>query len=243
MASMVIEQSPWVRGRSGEAGQAAPPLSAGSGSLEGVLALLPVAGTELVGLQRVEHAQHFLRIAADAEIVRRSEADHALRIDDEGGAQRNPFLLVENAEGAAELAPDVGKPREAHLAEIGATLPPGEVNELAVDRESEELRIAVAELARDLVEAHDLGRANEGEVLGPGEHHQPLAGIAVVACRREGRFRIGAIDGSQGEGGEFVADGQHVKTSTEKGLPWGIDAPTSLIDPMNNIPTYHRISR
>src|SRR5512139_2761658 len=45
--------------------------------LEDVVALLPVAGAEFVGLQRVEHAQHFLRIAADREVVDRHEADDA----------------------------------------------------------------------------------------------------------------------------------------------------------------------
>src|SRR5262245_54169106 len=35
------------------------------GGLQDLVALLPVAGAELVGLQGVEHAQHFLRVAAD----------------------------------------------------------------------------------------------------------------------------------------------------------------------------------
>src|SRR5262245_60588839 len=46
--------------------------------LQHFLALLPVAGAELVGLQRIEHAQHFLWIAADREVVHRDEADDAL---------------------------------------------------------------------------------------------------------------------------------------------------------------------
>src|SRR5262245_349289 len=45
------------------------------GGLQDVFALLPVAGAELVGLQGVEHAQHFLRVAADREVVHRHEAD------------------------------------------------------------------------------------------------------------------------------------------------------------------------
>src|SRR3546814_18751934 len=42
--------------------------------LQDAFALLPVAGAEFVGLQGVEHAQHFLRVAADAEVVHRHEA-------------------------------------------------------------------------------------------------------------------------------------------------------------------------
>src|SRR3546814_5199839 len=40
--------------------------------LQDVFALLPVAGAEFVGLQGVEHAQHFLRVAADAEEIGRA---------------------------------------------------------------------------------------------------------------------------------------------------------------------------
>src|SRR4029450_9779968 len=36
--------------------------------LQDVVALLPVAGAEFVGLQRIQHAQHFLRIAGDREV-------------------------------------------------------------------------------------------------------------------------------------------------------------------------------
>src|SRR5690606_4954185 len=81
-----------------------------SGSrLEYFLAILPVAGAELVGLQGVEHAQDFLRIAADAEVVHRHEADDAFRVHDEGGAQADAFRLVQDAELLAELTLDVGQ--------------------------------------------------------------------------------------------------------------------------------------
>src|SRR3546814_2212552 len=40
--------------------------------LQDVFALLPVAGAEFVGLQGVAHAQHFLRVAADAEEIGRA---------------------------------------------------------------------------------------------------------------------------------------------------------------------------
>src|SRR5688500_10990632 len=59
----------------------------GSGGLQRVLALLPVAGAELVGLQRVEHAQDLLRVAADVQAVDRDELDDTVRVDQEGRAQ------------------------------------------------------------------------------------------------------------------------------------------------------------
>src|SRR5580658_7706464 len=83
------------------------------------------------------------------------------------------------------------------------------MNELAVDREAQELGVAVAELAPEIVESDDLRRADEGEILGPGEEHEPFSGIALVGRRREGRARIGAGHGREREGRKLVADGQH----------------------------------
>src|SRR5262245_23947052 len=51
-----------------------------SGDLERLLALLPVARAELARLQRVEHAQHLVRVAADASIGHGDEADEPLRV-------------------------------------------------------------------------------------------------------------------------------------------------------------------
>src|SRR5260221_6670204 len=87
-------------------------MDASLGGLQDVVALLPVAGAELVGLQRIEHAQHFLRIAADREVAHRHEADDALGVDDEGRAQTDALGLVENAEPLRELALEVGQHRE-----------------------------------------------------------------------------------------------------------------------------------
>ena len=73
-------------------------VSRASGRLQGVFALLPVAGAQLVGLQRVEHAQHFLRAAADVQVGDVHEADHALRVHDVRGALRDAGFRVEDAE-------------------------------------------------------------------------------------------------------------------------------------------------
>src|SRR3982074_1347919 len=87
-------------------------MAVSSGGLQDVVALLPVAGAELVGLQRIEHAQDFLRVAADREVVHRHEADDTLGIDDESGAQADAFGLVEDAERLGKLALEVGQHRD-----------------------------------------------------------------------------------------------------------------------------------
>src|SRR2546429_5747210 len=69
-----------------------------SGRLQGLFALLPVAGAQLVGLQRIEHAEHLLGAAADVEVGDVDEADDPLRIHDEGRALRHAGLGVEDAD-------------------------------------------------------------------------------------------------------------------------------------------------
>src|SRR5215831_10533047 len=117
-----------------------------SGRLQGVFTLLPVAGAQLVGLQRIEHPQHFLGAAADIEVRNVDKADHALRIDDERCPLRDPRFRIEDAEAAGELALDVSEHREGKRAQLVLLAAPGEMHELAVDAHTEQLRIACTEL-------------------------------------------------------------------------------------------------
>src|SRR5690606_23776839 len=84
------------------------PADLDSGDLQGLLARLPVARAKLIRLQRVEHAQDLVDVAADVHVGDRNEADDALRIDDEGRALRDAFL-VENAERGAQVLAKVGQ--------------------------------------------------------------------------------------------------------------------------------------
>ncbi len=83
--------------------------------------------------------------------------------------------LVEHAAAERQLALDVGQPGKFDLGEIVVMAPPGGMDIFGVDRCAEQLRVAVAQLALDVVEADDLGRAHEGEILGPEEYDQPFA--------------------------------------------------------------------
>src|SRR6516225_8980225 len=121
-----------------------------SGRLKGLFALLPVAGTELIGLQGIEHPQYFLGAAADVEVGDVDEADYALRIDDEGGALRHAGLGIENPERSRQLALDVGEHREGQRPQLLFLAAPGEVHVLAVDADTEQLRIARLELLLEL---------------------------------------------------------------------------------------------
>src|SRR5690606_16327677 len=60
--------------------------------LERRIALLPVAGAELVRLETVEHSERLRDRTADREVVDVHPADDAVRIGDEGRAESDPRL-------------------------------------------------------------------------------------------------------------------------------------------------------
>src|SRR5579864_4445753 len=177
-----------------------------SGRLQGLFALLPVAGTELVGLQRIENAQHFGRVAADRKIGDVDEADHALGVHDVGGALGDARFGVENAEAPGELALDVREHRERQVLQLLLFIPPGEVHVLAVDADAEQLRIARLELPVEPAEGGDLGGTDEREILGQEQHHLPLAGEALVAHGAKRRLRVARDDAGEGEAGKTLTN-------------------------------------
>src|ERR1700743_2351983 len=88
-----------------------------SGRSEGVLARLPVAGAELVGLQRVEDADHLVDVASDGKVGRRNGTDDAVRIDDVGHADRGAGLRMQDADFRRERRSDVDE-RRRQLAKV-----------------------------------------------------------------------------------------------------------------------------
>ena len=79
------------------------------------LALLPIARAELIGLQGVEHAQHFINVAADGEIGNHNETNDAFRVNDISGALGDTGVGVEDAERGGEFALDVGEHGERQI--------------------------------------------------------------------------------------------------------------------------------
>src|SRR5690349_24555146 len=101
-----------------------------SGCLQGLFALLPVAWAQLVRLQRVEHAQHLFRAAANVQIRDVDEPNHALRVNDEGGTLGDSLARIEDAEAAGELTLDVREHGERQVLQLVLRLAPCQVYEL-----------------------------------------------------------------------------------------------------------------
>ena len=76
-------------------------------------------------------------VAADDRSFTVDVADDALRVDDEGRAQRHALLLVEDAERARQLALDVRQHREGQVLQVLVVVRHARcTNSLSVDRPS-----------------------------------------------------------------------------------------------------------
>src|SRR5450432_1381103 len=181
-----------------------------SGDHQRGFALLPIAGAELVGLQRVEDAHHLVHVPADGEVVHGGPADHVLGIDDEGRAQGHAVLLVEDAQLRGQLALGVGQHGKGQALQVGMVLAPGQVDEVGVRARSQNLGVAVREVLLALAELRDLGGADEREVHGPVEDHPPLAGMALLGDDLELLALVEAGHRLQLVVGKVVANGQHL---------------------------------
>src|ERR1700744_1977560 len=158
--------------------------------VQGRVALAPVAGAQLVGLQCVQDAQHLVDVAADRARGHGDELDLVVGVDDEGHPVGDA-VGVERAGGQGQFALDVGGHTDRQLLQAVMLGTPLEMDELAVDRDAEDLCVAVFELVVQLAERRDLGWAHEGEVLGPEEDHSPLA--RVVVARHRGEVVLGLL--------------------------------------------------
>src|SRR5690606_35671724 len=101
--------------------------------------------------------------------------------------------------------------------QVGMLTAPGELDELVVRRAGEHDRIALLEVADELVVADDLGRADEGEVLRVEIDDLPLARERLLGDLLEGAdaFLLGLVelglDAHDTERFEFFAYGFHLE--------------------------------
>jgi hypothetical protein len=118
-------------------------------------------------LQGVDHAQHFVDIAAERQVIDHLMADDALLVDQEGAAEGDAGGAELDVVGAADLVLHVGDQRVLHLADttvVDRRVLPGEVGELRVDRYADDFDAALLELVQAVIEGDQFGRADEREV-------------------------------------------------------------------------------
>src|SRR5205085_11973010 len=82
---------------------------------------------------------------------------------------------------------------------------------IGVGRAADQDGVAILEIVLQVAVADDLGRADEGEVLRPEEDDLPLA-VRLGEVERLACGQLAALLDGNGDGGEFVTDGEHVQS-------------------------------
>src|SRR6202035_792775 len=118
-------------------------------------------------------------------------------------------LGIEDSELRGQLTLDVSQHRERQVLQLVLLTTPGQVHELAVDADTENLRVTGLEFLIELAERGNLGRAHEREVLGPEEYDLPLALEAVLGERLERALQVAGNYAGEGKLGKFLSNAQH----------------------------------
>ena len=159
--------------------------------IHGLVARGPVGWADLIRmglhvLEGLQDTQGFIHAATDGEVVDRAVHDHSIRIDDEQASEGNARLLVENAVGPGDLLLEVGNEGVGDIsqaASLAIGLHPGQMAELAVHGDPENLRVATGEIAVTVTEGGDFRGADESEIERIEEEHHVFAAIV-----RQGDF-------------------------------------------------------
>lgn len=123
----------------------------------------------LVGeLERLDDTDRLLDGAADGEVVDVHGAKGALGVDEEGATEGDALLGEEDTVGLGDGVVAVSEETElqvgAEAALLAGSLRPGEVGELGVSREGNDLGVDGLELVKSVVEREDLGGADDCRV-------------------------------------------------------------------------------
>ena len=153
--------------------------------LHGLLARSPVSGANLIGmglhvLEGLQNAKGFINVPSHRQVVDGGVHDHTVRVDDEQTTQGNTLSLVENVVGRGDFLLQVGNEGIVDIAQatlIARGLDPGQVAELAVHGNAENLGVLAGEIGVAVAEGRDLSRTNEGEIQRIEEQHHVLAPV------------------------------------------------------------------
>jgi hypothetical protein len=180
--------------------------------LERLVALvLPLGRAALVGLLRqvdvgLELAQQLVDVPAHVVEVDLAVQQRAVGADDERAAQAQPGALVVNAEQAAQVARRVGAHRVLDGGQLLLVTLPGEVHELGVRADRDDLRAELLEAIVLLCQSSEFSRSDEGEVGRVEEQHRPLAGLLLGGQLEGAEVALGGLEGGQGEVGHGLPD-------------------------------------
>src|SRR5690554_551538 len=159
-----------------------------AGDDDDVVAMFPVhrcGNAVVVGeLQRIDHPKNLVEVAPRAGRVREDHADLLGRVDHEHRAHRGggTGVGVNHVVERRHLAVGIGQNREIHLGVLGVVdvLHPFLVRVVVVDRNRNDLDVALGELARNDGRVAQLGGAHRREVGRVREQYTPAVAKVFV---------------------------------------------------------------
>lgn len=193
-------------------------LAVGWAWFDGSLAFLPVGGTNFaIGfeeLQRLDRADRFINAAAEGQIVDHLMADNAFLVNQEQSAKGNA-ATEQNVIALGNALVQVCDQWVANLADaafFARRVPPGEMREVAVDRNANHLHAEGFEFGNAIRKRDDFGRANEGEVERVEKEQHILALVVgkakvffeLTIGHDGGRFEIGRRLGNENSHRTFL---------------------------------------
>ena len=135
--------------------------------LHGLFTRSPVGRANLVGvglhvLEGLQNAKGFINVPSHRQVVDGGVHDHTVGVDDEQTTQGNTLSLVENVVGRRDFLLQVGNEGIVDIAQatlIARGLDPGQVAELAVHGNAENLGVLAGEIRVAVAEGRDLSGA------------------------------------------------------------------------------------
>jgi len=193
-------------------------VSLGIFRVDGQGARRPVGGADfamlLDELQSVEDTQGFVGAAAERQVVDQEMADDALGVDEEQSTERDAGIFEQHAVIAADLLGQVGHERvlESAQAAVDARgLDPGEVGEVAIDRDTQDLTVPLLEFGDFVAESDDFRRADEGKI----ERVEEETNVLAAKIGEADRLEFFTDDGGGGEiRGFFLNSNRHLGISS-----------------------------
>ena len=131
-------------------------------------------------LEGLQHAEGLINVPANWQVVDGGVHDHAIGIDDEQTAKRNAGFVVEDVVSRRDFLLQVSYEGVGDIAKsalIARGLNPGQVAELAVNGNAENLGVLAGKICVAVAERSDLRGSHEGEVEGVEEQDDVLAAI------------------------------------------------------------------
>ncbi|MBF8270952.1 MAG: signal peptide protein [Magnetococcales bacterium] len=151
------------------------------GRFHGGFVLVPAGGADIAvdfgELKGIHHAQHFVDVAPQRQVVDHLMAHDARFVDEEGTPQSDTWSEVKVVV-FGDVFGNVGDERILDIADAAVLdrgVFPGQVGEVGVNGDADDFNVAAFELLEAVVEGNDLGGADKGEIEGIKKENDVLA--------------------------------------------------------------------